>query len=119
VLLVEDDEALRETVESILDEAGYVVFTARDGGEALETLRKVRPALIITDLTMPGVNGWELLKELDGTPALARIPRVVVTAAANVGTVRGYTAVFVKPLRVEDLLRAVRTYATPRPVGTA
>ena len=77
-------------------------------------LDEVRPALIITDLMMPGVDGWSLLEHLQSHPSFARIPRVVMTGARNVGTVPGYGPVFVKPVRPADLLRAVRTF-TSRP----
>ena len=66
--------------------------------------------MIITDLVIPDVDGWQLMEALDSHPELAAIPRMVMTAADNVGTLRHYVPVFVKPVRLHDLLRAVRAF---------
>jgi len=115
VLVVEDDVDLREALELVLSEAGYVVYTAANGVEALEALQQIRPALIITDLMMPEKNGWDLLDEIDQMPTLSAIPRIVITAAANAGAIGLKAPVFIKPVRAEDLVRAVQAYTRRRP----
>jgi two-component system response regulator FlrC len=84
VLIAEDDPGMRGLLERILAQAGYRVTTAEDGQAALEAFRQKRPALLVTDLKMPRLDGMELLRrvlaEAPGTPA------VVLTAF---GTVQG------------------------------
>lgn len=64
ILIVDDDEAIRVTFEAALSGAGYRVVEAGDGIEALEVARREKPALILLDLDMPGVNGWQTLERL-------------------------------------------------------
>jgi CheY-like chemotaxis protein len=62
VLCVEDEEALRRDIAEELAEAGYMVVEASNGREALDLLSQTRPDLILCDISMPGLNGYELLK---------------------------------------------------------
>jgi CheY-like chemotaxis protein len=110
VLVVEDDADLREAINDVLRSAGYGVVTAADGNEALAVARQQPPSLIITDLMMPGMSGWQLLDVLRTDAGLAAIPVFIMTAAGNAWGLPGGYPVFVKPLRIADLLRAVRTY---------
>src|SRR6185437_10873013 len=76
VLIVEDDADIRELLSSVLVLEGYPVVTAADGAEGLEQLRTAHPALVLLDLMMPSMDGWEFrrLQMLD--PALAGVPTV-------------------------------------------
>jgi CheY-like chemotaxis protein len=111
VLIVEDDEAVREAMRDALEHEGYCAICAADGEEALELLAKgPKPRLILLDLMMPVMNGWELLKVLRDSATLARIPVVILSAAANLSTPVGVPALK-KPISVQSLLRLVDEYA--------
>jgi CheY-like chemotaxis protein len=81
VLVVEDDTDLRDAYRAILSRAGYNVLTACDGQEALEVLEAgIRPRLILLDLMMPVMNGYEFRAAQRMRPELAKIPTVLLTA---------------------------------------
>ena len=82
VLVVEDDADLREMELSILEEAGYRTLAAPEGQAALALLERERPRLILLDMKMPGMNGWDFARELRRRHGRA-IPVVVVTAAES------------------------------------
>jgi len=83
VLLVEDDAAAREPIEELLRMEGVDVQIASDGAEAHEHLRGgIRPCVILLDLLMPGMDGYEFRAEQMRDPALARIPVVVLSGDA-------------------------------------
>jgi signal transduction histidine kinase/CheY-like chemotaxis protein len=79
VLVVEDDPATRELVRRALEADGWIVREARDGHEALASLRQLKPDLILLDLMMPQMDGFELLGELRSSPDWGSIPVVVMT----------------------------------------
>jgi CheY-like chemotaxis protein len=111
VLLVEDDEEVRDAMREVLEDEGYPTLSAKNGEQALEVLAKgPRPRLILLDLMMPVMNGWELLKVLRDSAALARIPVVVLSSASGSADLGGVPAVK-KPISVQTLLRLVDEYA--------
>jgi adenylate cyclase len=81
-LVAEDDEATRRMLRETLEEEGWDVVEARDGREALEAAAARRPDLILLDLLMPEMDGFEFLEELRKEPANRSIPIVVITAKA-------------------------------------
>jgi DNA-binding response OmpR family regulator len=84
VLLADDDAHITFIVARKLDTAGFTVFIAADGEEALEMAREVRPDLIVTDLQMPHMSGLEMCKALRQDPATADIPAIMLTARGYV-----------------------------------
>jgi CheY-like chemotaxis protein len=80
ILVVDDEEDVRETLAELLANEGYVAMMAGNGREALHTMEKFLPDLIITDITMPDMNGGELMRNLAADPRFERIPVMVVTA---------------------------------------
>jgi PAS domain S-box-containing protein len=80
VLVVEDDAAQRQVVRTVLEPEGYAVDEARDGHEGLERLRAALPDVIVLDLLMPGMDGFEFAAALQARPEWRRIPVIVVTA---------------------------------------
>jgi two-component system, OmpR family, response regulator CpxR len=80
VLVVDDDEAIRETVTDVLSDEGYTVLLAENGEQALAVLKDRQPAVVLLDLMMPVMSGWEVLEALDEREDLAHIPIVVVSA---------------------------------------
>ncbi len=79
-LIVDDDEAGRRLLERILRSAGYIVITANNGKEALETFNRAAPDLIITDLNMPVMNGFELATEIRRDANSTHIPIIYISA---------------------------------------
>jgi CheY-like chemotaxis protein len=85
ILVVEDSPDIRELVRLLLEAAGHEVITASDGGEGVAIARERRPALVLMDLSLPVLSGWEATRAIKGNPATARIPVVAVTAHAMQG----------------------------------
>ena len=106
VLVVEDEQDIRETLRDILEMEGYRVHCASNGKEALDALAEMpRPRLILLDLMMPVMSGYELLQALRANDDLSSIPVTVVSAVGEKLT-EG-TSVLRKPVDLETLLHAV------------
>jgi CheY-like chemotaxis protein len=110
ILVIDDDSDIREVVGEALEFAGYEVATAREGREGLALCRSFRPTLILLDLMMPGMNGWEFRRAQQRDPLLSAIPVLVVTALGHDPDVAA-SAVLAKPFRLDDLLAHVRRFA--------
>jgi len=85
VLIVDDEEDSLEVASFILGFYGAEVHIARNGREGLAVARQVRPEFILSDLSMPDMDGWEMLRELSMTPATQHIPVIALTAHAMRG----------------------------------
>jgi CheY-like chemotaxis protein len=113
VLVVEDDADLVSLMELVLSDAGYRVRTALEGGAALARVAEELPGLILLDMRMPGMNGWEFARAFRARYGRA-CPIVVVTAAENARAraqeveADGWLA---KPFEIDDVLRIVATHA--------
>jgi CheY-like chemotaxis protein len=117
VLLVDDQQEFREMYARFLAFKGVGVTTARDGGEALDIARAYPPDVIVMDLAMPGMNGWDFLKEARSDARVKEIPVVVVTAYGRAETAEealgaGASAFVDKPVVPSALLNLVRRTAT-------
>jgi CheY-like chemotaxis protein len=110
ILIVEDDAAIRDALADGLHAEGFVVTVARDGAEALELIEQAAPSLILLDLMMPRMTGWQLMEEMRKSPALHDIPVVIVTAARYAGSVPSGSPTFIKPLRLERLIQSIRGF---------
>jgi anti-anti-sigma factor len=113
VLIAEDNADLRRFLTSLLG-PHYPLLQARDGLEALELVRAHRPDLVLTDVMMPGLDGFELLAELRADPATSSIPVIVLSARAGQeavaeGLAAGADDYLVKPFTSGDLLARVRS----------
>ena len=114
VLVVDDESDIRQALAEVLTFEGFQVVDARDGQEALDKARQYRPELVLLDLMMPRMNGWEFRRAQKGDRTLARIPVVVLSAFANDGNMDA-EAYIEKPFDVDQLVSAVRRYARPPP----
>jgi CheY-like chemotaxis protein len=111
ILLVEDEEVVRLVTSLLLQGKGYAVSTACDGREALDLLQaQPRPDLILLDLWMPRMNGWQFREQQVRDPALAAIPVLVVSAVADTAeqvASLGGVGFLQKPVAVDELFAAV------------
>jgi CheY-like chemotaxis protein len=118
LLLVDDDGELRESLAELFEDEGYVTALAANGGEALDLLRAPDlPDLIIVDLMMPGMNGWQLLDQLRGDPRLCAIPLLIITAGRNIGAEALAAEILFKPFHLDDFLERVGRLSGHRPTG--
>lgn len=109
VLVVEDDADLSALVEMILVDAGYAVRTAGDGAQALERVAEAMPGVILLDMRMPVMNGWEFARAFGERYGRAA-PIVVVTAAENARARAeevGAEGWIEKPFDLEEVVEAV------------
>jgi CheY-like chemotaxis protein len=83
VLIVEDDTDVREFMDVLLTTHGFETMTAANGREALERMKSKRPCLVLLDLMMPVMDGWQFRDEQLRQPELADIPVICVTAVAE------------------------------------
>jgi two-component system NtrC family response regulator len=110
VLLVEDDESLRRVMEFHLTEKGYIVVAAADGASAYTLFRQEMPDVVVTDMSMPGMSGLELLRSIKRLDA--QIPVVVITAFGTIETAveamrSGAFNYIAKPISNEELALVV------------
>ena len=107
VLVVDDDEGSRKALAEVLSDEGYQVATCADGADALEYLRGgARPGVILLDLMMPGIDGWDFRMAQKRDAALSAIPVVAISAA---GKLLDAEYSLRKPVDLAELLRLLRT----------
>jgi CheY-like chemotaxis protein len=111
ILVCDDVEDNRIVFKAVLEHAGFAVVVAHDGSEALEQARSFTPSLILMDLMMPGIDGWQAMAQLKADPVTCEIPVVAVTADVHASTDAlqraGFCAYVTKPLLPKQLLAAV------------
>jgi two-component system, chemotaxis family, chemotaxis protein CheY len=110
ILLVEDDPEARDEMAWVLRREGYAVVVAADGEEALEAVRREMPALILLDLMMPVMDGFEFRVRQMQDPALAEIPIIVLSGGWDLqrkAAALGATACLQKPVDPSRLLEMV------------
>jgi len=111
ILVVDDDPDIRALVHMILEEEGYVVMAAGDGREALAQVQQQQPSLILLDLNMPVMSGWELHDELRSREI--GVPVVYMTAAQRAraeAELHGAQGFLAKPFGLHELLQTVEQF---------
>jgi two-component system sensor histidine kinase/response regulator len=113
LLLVDDDLAILEGVADLLELHGYNIITATDGVEALQAMRQQTPDLVISDIMMREMDGYQFYEEVRKNPAWTMLPFIFLTARGQTIDVRrghslGADAYLTKPFEPEDLLIAIR-----------
>ena len=112
ILVIDDDETVRDQMRRFLVREGCDVVTAKDGTEGLILAQKVKPAFITLDVQMPGLDGWSVLQELKADRELAKIPVVMLTIVdeKNRGYALGAAEYVTKPIEQDALRKLVAKY---------
>ncbi|MDQ6709254.1 MAG: response regulator [Candidatus Dormibacteraeota bacterium] len=118
ILVVEDDAMMQKMALKVLRSRGFVCELAHNGREAVTMAVSLQPSLILMDLSLPEMNGWEATRALKADPSVARIPVVAITAHAMVGdresaVAAGCAECLTKPYEIADLVALVERYIGP------
>jgi DNA-binding NarL/FixJ family response regulator len=113
ILVVDDDLGTRLSISDYLELSGYSVITADDGQEALVMVDEYHPDLIVTDIVMPRMNGYELVRRVRQQPAFRLLPVILLTARTKtqeriLGYQSGCDLYLPKPFELEELAAAIR-----------
>jgi signal transduction histidine kinase len=114
ILIVDDEPSARDTVEALLLKEEYQLEFAKDGYEGLKIAEALQPDLILLDVMMPGMNGYEVCRRIRATPTLAEVPIIMVTALDDrssllLGIEAGADDFLSKPIDRQELRLRVRT----------
>jgi CheY-like chemotaxis protein len=114
VLIVDDDPDIRDSLREVLEDEGYEVATVANGREALDHLKasSPRPCVILLDLMMPVMDGWQFRKEQKQDPAIANIPLIVITATGKRPVLIDADELVMKPLDLGRLFEAIERYCS-------
>src|SRR3989442_10690573 len=120
ILIIEDNPTNLELMVYLFRAFGYAPLTARDGQEGLEAITREAPDLIICDLEMPGVDGYQVGRQVKSRSRLQKVPVVAVTAFAMVGDrdkvlMAGVDGYIPKPNNPQKLVRENQTFLPPPP----
>jgi CheY-like chemotaxis protein len=115
VLIVDDDARIRALMARLLETSGYSAAEAANGKEALASMRERRPCVILLDLQMPIMDGWEFRRQQLADPDLADVPVICVTGYYDLSDVFRSAGVrcFTKPVQLSALLQAIREVCAP------
>jgi two-component system response regulator VicR len=125
VVCVEDEPEMIDLIQLILNRKGFEVIGANGGIKGLETIRRVKPDLVLLDLMMPEMDGWQVYQQLKADESTAEIPVIVVTAKAqNIDKVLGLHIAKVddyisKPFSLQELVDRVDKVLKQREAGKA
>ena len=114
ILVADDEPALLRLLEFVLGRRGYIIQGVTNGNAAIEVLKTESPDLVILDVMMPGLDGYEVLTFVRETPRLEGLPVVMLTARAQLddiqrGLTLGADAYLAKPFDPEELLSVVES----------
>jgi len=119
ILVVEDDKALRENICEILDTSGYTPIPVENGQDALEKAAENLPDLILSDIMMPKMDGYEFLQKFNELYSYYNIPFIFLTAKSSPfdvhkATDAGVNAYLIKPFRINDLLYSIEYHLSKK-----
>jgi DNA-binding response OmpR family regulator len=124
VLVADDDEDILQLLAFRLERAGYEIVEARNGEQALRLAIDLRPALVVLDVMMPGLNGYEVTRELRRNATTRSTPIILLTAKAQAvdvagGEEAGADEYVKKPFDARDLMERVERLLRPRLIASA
>jgi len=113
ILAVDDDRELTQLLQLVFESRGFGVTIANNGRQALDSLERELPEVILLDLMMPGMSGQEVCRQIRANPRTSNIPIIILTAKSDTETKRemmeaGATEYLVKPIRPIDLIQRTR-----------
>jgi len=113
ILIAEDDKAIIEVVKIILENEGYIIFTADQGKTVFEIIDQHQPDLILLDIWLYGEDGGQIAKNIKGKPHTSQIPLILMSANNETEKITkevGADDFLLKPFNIDDLLYIVRKY---------
>jgi two-component system cell cycle response regulator DivK len=112
ILIVEDDESSLELAKRVVEDMGHAVLMASDGSQGLALARSERPDLLLLDLHMPGISGFDVARELRSDERLRAVPIIAISAGTSADRAEAMAAgcddYVSKPYQPEDLRAAIR-----------
>ena len=113
IVIIEDDPNVRDNIKKILTYEGYETFGAATGEEGIEKIPEINPDLIICDIMLPDISGYDILETLNNSPKFKLIPFIFLTAKVEMDDLRrgmnlGADDYLTKPFHVKDLLEVVK-----------
>lgn len=119
ILVVEDDRNLSELIKMRLEENGFEVVTAYDGLEAISQVRKHKPDLIVLDLMLPRLDGYQVCTIIKNYEAFSKIPIIILTARSSIEAKEialkiGADAFMVKPFDGQKLVATIKNLLVPK-----
>lgn len=112
ILVIEDDDSVRQTLQDMLELNGFTVITATNGRDGYAAAKQAAPAVILTDIEMPGMTGFELLQSLRADPDLRALPVIVLSAKADRMAMRqgmelGASDFITKPFTEDEVIHSI------------
>ncbi|KGK42700.1 chemotaxis protein CheY [Nitrincola sp. A-D6] len=114
VLVVDDEPNILLSLEFLMEQAGFTVSTAEDGETALERISQIEPDLVLLDISLPGISGFDVLEQLRKDSRFTQLPVIMLTAHGREverekGMALGADDYITKPFSTQSLVQKVRT----------
>lgn len=113
ILVVDDDDDIRSSLQEILAAEGYETLTAKNGAEALKLIREHHPSLVLLDIMMPVMDGYEFLEQQRTDSSIAEVPVIVLSAGASLDALSKGIPRIRKPPDLDMLFKAISTHIRP------
>ena len=113
ILIVDDSSTDADEVKKILEKEGYQTSTANSGEEGIQKAQEIKPDIVLMDVVMPGLNGFQATRKIAKNPATKSIP-IIIVSSKNMESdkawakMQGATDFLVKPVSADDLLSAIK-----------
>ena len=115
ILVIDDEISIVEMLSAFLAQEGLQVVTACNGQEGLERLANARPAVVVSDVMMPVLDGWGLCRRMQADPRYRSIPLVLMSAVRTAPDLAGcrYAALLRKPFKLDEMLQTITRLLKP------
>jgi CheY-like chemotaxis protein len=117
ILIVDDNTDSRELLKKLLEGEGYTILTGQNGYDGLNLTEAMSPDIIITDLSMPGLDGVQMIKMIRERPSCSRVPIIALTAlghrAESESLEAGADQALSKPVGVDSLIKTIEVLISP------